>query len=318
MCAERTTGLMKSRRLHVLGCLVLAVVCTALPQSANRNDAVVLTLLSSTAQPYQEAVQGFRDLLHRRDVPLLEYTHVVSRDPASTIRAVVAEKQPDLILALGARATGFAAEYLNSVPVVYGVVFADEDEGAHATGVTLNIPAYVRLEGAKQILPDASRVGFITSKGYEDERKEVSQACARLGLELIARQVDSQKDFADALSEISTRIDMFIMTADPALYIPQSVTFLLRKGLEEGFPVIGLSSSYTKAGALLSFDCDYRDLGRQAAEIALLIVKGVKPSDVPAQAPERVNMSLNLSVADRLGIRIPNDIVAQAAQVFGR
>lgn len=309
---------MKSVLAGRLICVLLAVACSVWAGSVEREDAVVLTLLSSDAAPYRQAAQGFRDLLRSRDIPLLEYTHVVPRDPASAIRELVSTKQPDLVFALGARATSFASEHLHDVPVVYSMVFADEDDGERATGVTLNIPARVRLEGARRILPDARRVGLIFTKGYEAERAEIDRACSQLGLQLIARGVDSQRDFADALSEISADIDVYFMIADPTLYIPQSITFLLRKGLEEGFPIIGLSSTYTKAGALLSFDYNYRDLGRQAAEMAVRIVHGAKPSDIPAQPPELVNMSLNLSVAERLGIQVPSHIIEQATKVFGR
>ncbi len=309
---------MRSAHAITLLCLILAVMHTGRADAAERQDAVVLTLLSSDAAPYRLALEGFRDLLHDRDIPLLEYTHIVPRDPAPAIRTLASKKQPDLIFALGARATSFAGEHLGSAPVVYGMVFADEDRGAYATGVTLNIPARVRLDRVRRVLPDARRVGLIYSNAYEAERKEIERACSQFGMTLVARGVDCQRDFADALSEISSDIDLYVMVADPTLYIPQSITFLLRKGLEEGFPVVGLSSSYTKAGALLSFDYDYRDLGRQAAEIAIRIVSGAKPSAVPAQPPERVNMSLNLSVADRLGIQLPPDVLAQAAEVFGK
>jgi len=64
------------------------------------------------------------------------------------------------------------------------------------------------------------------------------------------------------------------MVADTKIYFPKSIEHLLREGLSRKIPVIGLSSSYTKAGSLISFDCDYEDLGRQTAEFALRILAG--------------------------------------------
>lgn len=108
------------------------------------------------------------------------------------------------------------------------------------------------------------------------------------------------------------------MIADTTLYLPQVTEYLLLESLRAKFPVIGLSSCYTKAGAVLSFDCDYKDLGRQAGEISLRILQGENPSNIPIARPEKIKFSLNLSAAERMNIKIPDSIIKQASEVFGK
>jgi len=109
-----------------------------------------------------------------------------------------------------------------------------------------------------------------------------------------------------------------LMIPDPKIYFPRSVEYLLLESLRKRFPVVGLSRLYTKAGALLSFDCDYKDLGRQAGEIALRILDGENPADIQPQRPGKIKFSLNLLTAERLGIKIPSVIITEASEVFGK
>ncbi len=68
---------------------------------------------------------------------------------------------------------------------------------------------------------------------------------------------------------------------------------------------------------MLSFDCDYKDLGKQTGEVALRILNGEKPSDLQFVRPRKFVISLNLLIAKRLGIVIPSGIIQEASEVVG-
>ena len=135
---------------------------------------------------------------------------------------------------------------------------------------------------------------------------------------LIGKQVDSQKDFPAALDEILKDSDCFVMLADPNIYLPKTTEYLLLQGLQRKVPVVGLSSSYTKAGALLSFDCDYDDLGKQTAELALKILNNEPEALEESVLPRKINFSLNLMVAQRIGVEMPASATQEASEVFGK
>jgi putative tryptophan/tyrosine transport system substrate-binding protein len=78
-----------------------------------------------------------------------------------------------------------------------------------------------------------------------------------------------------------------------------------------------LSSLYTRAGALLSFDCDYVNLGRQTGEIALRLLNGENIAGIKEEHPKDVKISINLSVAERLGINFPAQVIKEA-MIFGK
>jgi putative ABC transport system substrate-binding protein len=81
---------------------------------------------------------------------------------------------------------------------------------------------------------------------------------------------------------------------------------------------MGISPSYARAGALIALSCDYRDIGNQAGEISVRILKGERCSAIKVAPPRKVKLFLNIAVADRLGVKIPKKILREAEEVFGQ
>lgn len=299
--------------------VALLLLLTAVVSGQQHKGMVVGVLFSSTAPPYQQASEGFRTHLQEQNVPLLFHTRVVTQDTPEDIKVMLSGKKPDIVLALGARAAEFAQSTIDDIPVVFCMVFgADRYHSSNSTGVSLDIPARARLQRLKGILPKVKRVGFVTSPRSTDAGASLRDACSSLGLTPVHQEVQTQRRFTQALEAMAGKVDVFMMVPDPSIYLSATVDHLLRTGLDSGFPVVGLSSAYTKAGALLSFDCSYADLGRQAGVLALRIDAGESPGSIEPQTPEHIVVSLNLSVARRLGTDISPETAAEAAQVYGR
>jgi putative tryptophan/tyrosine transport system substrate-binding protein len=58
---------------------------------------------------------------------------------------------------------------------------------------------------------------------------------------------------------------------------------------------------FTELGGLLSYGIDQVDNFRRAASYADRIIKGAKPSELPAQAPVKFELVINLKTAKALG-----------------
>ncbi len=238
-------------------------------------------------------------------------------EPAEVYSRINKEK-PDIVVTLGTKASKLAKEKIKEIPVVFCMIFNPKKMvGSNITGVSMEIPAEIQIKGIKEILPDAKSIGLIYSPGSRADYEAISWVYGQKGFKLITRKVDSEEELSGALKDISSQIDCFLMIPDSKIYSPISVKHLLIQSLREEFPVIGLSSLYTKAGALFSFDCHYEDLGRQAAGITLRILNSEKPGDIAPLMPKKAKLSLNLATAERLRIRIPSQILKEAKEVFG-
>lgn len=281
----------------------------------------ITAITSRNIDPYNSALRGFRDYLNRQRINanITEFSlEEKGKDELSNIREEIKSKRPDLVLTVGTPATKIAQEMTKDIPIIFTMVLDPIGSKISPPGVSMDIPPEIKLRNIKRVLPDAKRIGLIYSADSTRAYEEVSEVCGRFDFQLVAKKIDSRKEFPDAFEYLWWQIDCFLMIPDSTIYFPESVEYLLAEGLRKKIPIIGLSSSYTKAGALMSFDCDYEDLGEQAAEIALNILTSKNQADTTFVRPKKIDFSLNLLAAENMEIKIPSEIIKAAREVFGR
>jgi ABC-type uncharacterized transport system substrate-binding protein len=82
--------------------------------------------------------------------------------------------------------------------------------------------------------------------------------------------------------------------------------------LEHGLPLVGFSPAFVRAGAAAGIFPDYRELGRQAGEMALRLLRG---EDFPAdESPRKIQVAVNQRVTRLLGVEFHAE--ALGAEVF--
>ena len=82
---------------------------------------------------------------------------------------------------------------------------------------------------------------------------------------------------------------------------------------EARIPLICGEASHVKAGGLATLGVDYYKLGFQTGEMAADILSGkAKPESMPIQALKEMQMTINESVAKKLGITIPEELLKGA------
>jgi putative ABC transport system substrate-binding protein len=227
-------------------------------------------------------------------------------------------KRPDLILTMGTNATRIAQDMVTDVPVIFTMVLDPHRSGISVSGVSMDITYETKLETLKEIIPNKTKIGVIYSPQSTSSYEELLKVSRNLGFDVAGIEISSEKEFPKAIRTIFETADCFLMLPDPKIYFPKSIQHLLHESMKSGIPTIGLSSTYTRAGALISFDCDYRDLGKQAADLALERLAADKPQQTEFIKPRKAEFSINLLVAERLGIRFSSKIIKQASEVFGK
>ena len=86
--------------------------------------------------------------------------------------------------------------------------------------------------------------------------------------------------------------------------------------IKHRIPVVGTTSSYADAGALMSCEPNELDLWRRAASYVDKILKGAKHAELPVEQPTKFELVINLKTAKQIGLIIPPNVLARADRVI--
>ena len=73
---------------------------------------------------------------------------------------------------------------------------------------------------------------------------------------------------------------------------------------------------FVAGGGLMSYGPDGDGIFRRSADYVDRILKGANPAELPAQAPTRYELVINLKTAKALGLNVPPSLLAIADEVI--
>ena len=293
-------------------------------------EPVVAVVKSRDIAPYNIALEGFNKVLKKKRVAvkLISYNLKGEREEDQKIIRGIKFINPDLILTLGSFATEIVCQQIRDIPVVFsmvlnpeasGFVKSMEASGNNLTGASMDISIRSQFEVLTSVIPNIKKIGIMYNTQENQVIIEKALTVAqKMGLELVAKAVDSEKEVPCVLEDLVTQIDALWSVGDSMIFTAQSTRFILFYTIRNSTPFMGLSPSFVKAGALLALTCDYEDIGRQSGEIALRILAGEKPTNISIAIPRKTLLSLNLRTAEQIGIELPSDIIEKAEEIFGK
>jgi len=316
--AWRSVAALTGRRA-VRQFLLFAVLFADLPVSA-RADASVAVLLSHDGPPYRRTLAGFKSQLAALGVqPVFQEWVVEQRDTLAAALTQLERQPPGLVLSLGTVATQAITGRPRQTPVVATLIFNSGDlRGArNATGVGLDFPVATQWQWFKRLLGGVREFGVLYDPDLGTrEVEELKRLAGRDSVALDTAEGATPEALPNALKRLPSTIGALWGLGESRLLSPQTAHEILLYSFRNRIPLVGLSSSWVKAGALYALDRDYDDLGRQCAEIADQILKGKAASGIPLATPRRVLYSLNLKTAEHMKLEFPEEVIRSAAEVY--
>jgi putative tryptophan/tyrosine transport system substrate-binding protein len=299
---------------------ILLAVSGGTRAAPGKVETRIAVILSQDAQPYQEALTGFRRYIDGQGIEAQFDVQALHGDVAVVGQALQSARAggADLVLALGSIGAQAAARDVHDVPIVAGLVLNADDLGKapNVTAVVLEFPVETELRFLQRLLPGQRNVGVLFNPSENQARIDAAaRAAAGLGLNLIARKVMSPMDLPDALESLNRRADVLWGVPDQVVLNSQTARPILLFSLRNRIPFVGLSEMWVKAGALYALDRDYGDIGTQCGEMAVKILGGAQPSTLPTATPRRVVYSVNLKSARLLKVGIKTSVLQSAQTV---
>jgi putative ABC transport system substrate-binding protein len=237
--------------------------------------------------------------------------------------------QPDLILSHNTPTTT-TLQQTRTIPIVFvivadpvgsGLVASFARPGGNVTGFTTMEPTMAGkwLELLKEIAPRVTRVAFLfnpaTAPYAEIYLKPFKAAAASFAVEAIAAPVRDRSEFESVIATLAREPNGGLIVM-PNTFMNVHRADITSLAARYRLPVIAPYRFFTELGGLLSYGTDLVDNFRRAATYADRILKGVKPSELPVQAPVKFNLVINLKTAKALGLDVALQLQQRADEVI--
>ena len=205
-----------------------------------------------------------------------------------------------------------------SDPIVLGLIAGMSRPGGNVTGLMSRIDDLIgkQIELAAQLVPALVRLGLIVNVASSDiARREVESAGKRLGVKLVSAEVREPNDLDTAFKLLSNEhVQAVVILADAMLFQERKRVAELAAAVR--LPAVYGFRDHVDAGGLISYGVNYAENFRRAAIYVVKVLKGAKPSDLPVEFPNKLELVINLKAAKALGLDIPPTLLARADEVI--
>lgn len=247
------------------------------------------------------------------------------------IRKVVAELtwlNPEVILANSTPMVGELRRANVTTPVVFvlvnepvaqGFITSLARPGGNITGFTMVDFSLVgkSIEMLKFMAPSLNRVGLMfnpESYPYYDVYLQALQAQGR-PVEVLRAAVRTPADIETALAAFAAQPGGGI-AVPPDPFTVSNRAAIMAAVMRYRLPGIFTFREFVREGALMSYGPDTSDIFSRSADYVDRILKGASPANLPAQAPDKFELAVNVKTAKALGLTVPPALLVSADEVI--
>ena len=265
------------------------------------------------------AENGFIDTLKKSpefDVKVKIFD--TAQDPAK-LQEVIGQLEKSrfrLIYVFGTTVTQQVMKRIKETPIVFnivqrpieaGIIKGWNNSGNNVTGAS----NYVSMQSAFKtigMLMHIHYLGFIyyandPATGYQ--KKDILEQQRNFSFSLLDLPIESKETISNTIKKLLDEKPEAVMIPSDS-FIKANADAIIPLLNKHRIPsIVIIPEMVRENGALLALGPDYYTLGELAAENAIEILRGRKPSELPIKRVTHLNLVINQRTADKLGITIP-------------
>ncbi|WP_413789097.1 ABC transporter substrate-binding protein [Bacillus kandeliae] len=294
---------------------------------SEKEDTVKIGVTQFVEHPsLDNAQKGFKQALEDAGIEA-EYTVQNAQGDQNnnqTIATNLVSDEVDLIFANSTPSATSALNETKDIPIVFtsvtdpvagGLVKDPKKPGGNITGTTDLHPDAISKTiefMAKEF--KGKNVGIIYNAGEQNsvaQVEAVEKVLKKNGLKLVPATVSTSSEVKQAAESLVGKADMiYIVTDNTVVSALESVIQVANK---EDIPMFVGELDSVKRGGFAAFGFEYYDIGYEAGQMAVQILKeGKKPGDIPVQQPQKLKLLINEKAAKEMNIEMKEEWKDQA------
>ena len=205
-------------------------------------------------------------------------------------------KNPRVMIVISTPIAQFAKYAIKDLPLVFNAITdpleagllkeRDKSDG-NMTGASDGQNLKVLLNFAKQIIPNATRVGVLYATGEANDSaliKMLKQAARATNMQVFAVPVDEPRDVPIRMQVFHNKVDFIYVGTSGA--IQPTLPAIITEAKKMMIPIFNVdSTAVEKHQVLASFGVDYSRVGANAGQIVARLLNGENISSIQPQYP---------------------------------
>ncbi|PCJ91830.1 MAG: ABC transporter permease [Hyphomicrobiales bacterium] len=321
---------MKHTLLRGLGATLLA---STLLVGAVHAQSVKVSVTAIVEHPALDATRdGVRDALAEagyKDGENLIFTYESAQGSPATAAQIARQfvgEEPDVIVPISTPSAQAMAAATSDIAIVFTAVtdplgaqlVSNMDKpGANITGLSDMSPVAEHIALVQEVIPSLKTLGVIYNPGEANSVSLVSALkveAEKAGVVIKESTSIKSADVQQAARALVGKVD--------AIYIPTDNTVIsaleavIAVGEQNNLPIFTGDTDSVARGAVASVGFNYYDIGKQTGAVVVRILKGEKPGDISVLIASGTDLVVNPGAAARMGITLPEALVARANKII--
>jgi len=305
----------------LLACLVITGI--AVGEALAKEKKNITIVLWHTLGP---AEASFKKVVEEEfDVKWTELSAGQDKKRLEEILKSIDTAKTDLVYTYGTTVTAEAKKIIKDIPAVFDIVYDPigagiidswEHSGCNFVGGSINVPAEVQIKTLREVV-NFKKLGMLSNPKEKQATLGVEEFKAlqdKFGYTLVVGDFTNADELENAMRAFDeAKVDAVMCTsASMILTNAEAVgnAFMARK-LPSLTPILGVAQK----GVLIGLGANYGKIGEKVGEIAVKILKGAKPNDIPTAILEKFDMIVNLKSANKMGVKVPVKLLKMATEI---
>ena len=295
-----------------------------------------LSVVYYTDSPVSEnTVHGLLDQFEARGlVKDRDYSANVqsAHGETATLMSILDEEltnKPDIFVALSTPVLQASVQKVTDLPIIFSMVTDPMAAGAgksyqeHSPHIT-GISTFSDFEGTAKLVrecfPQADTVGTLFTPSEVNSvifRDALEEAVKAEGITLRSVAVTATSDVPNAIAALLDKdVDVICQISDNLANSAYSV--ISQAATRRRVPLVAFGTSFVaEQGAVMGLCRDYEQAGRDAADMAIRVMDGESPGDIPFAPVSKTVLTVNPRNAATIGWTVPPAVLARADKVVG-